>query len=285
MQSFESFRNCIFLIEWAETRSSCLAQGGKARAMLSEQRRQSILSEVQRSGQVRTKDLSDGFGVSEVTVRSDLEILDRKGLLTKTRGGAVTRTTDSTTAAFARRMQTNLDAKKRIARAAVELFEDNQSVIFDGGSTLMQVAMLLPPLSNVVVAATAMNIVQHLMHRPGLDVHMIGGRVYPETVSTLITDADSALGGLVAHQVFVGAHAIDSSLDVVDVNEDVARTKRNLVRMARRVVLLADSSKWGVSGTSKAFSLAGVDVVITDDGLPGPIRSQLDKTRAKVMYV
>ena len=55
--------------------------------------------------------------------------------------------------------------------------------------------------------------------------------------------ADSALGGLVAHQVFVGAHAIDSSLDVVDVNEDVARTKRNLVRMARRVVLLADSSK------------------------------------------
>ncbi|MER8595326.1 MULTISPECIES: DeoR/GlpR family DNA-binding transcription regulator [unclassified Mesorhizobium] len=252
--------------------------------MLSEQRRQSILGEVQRSGQVRTKDLSDGFGVSEVTVRSDLEILDRKGLLTKTRGGAVTRTTDSTTAAFARRMQANLDAKKRIARAAVDLFEDNQSVIFDGGSTLMQLAMQLPPLSNVVVAATAMNIVQHLMHRPGLDVHMIGGRVYPDTVSTLITDADTALGGLVAHQVFVGAHAIDSSLDVVDVNEDMARTKRNLVRMARRVVLLADSSKWGVSGTSKAFSLSAVDVVITDDGLPGPIRSQLDRIRAKVIY-
>ncbi|RWO59762.1 DeoR/GlpR family DNA-binding transcription regulator [Mesorhizobium sp.] len=252
--------------------------------MLSEQRRQSILGEVQRSGQVRTKDLSDGFGVSEVTVRSDLEILDRKGLLTKTRGGAVTRTTDSTTAAFARRMQTNLDAKKRIARAALDLFEDNQSVIFDGGSTLMQVAMQLPPLSNVVVAATAMNIVQHLMHRPGLDVHMIGGRVYPDTVSTLITDADTALGGLVAHQVFVGAHAIDSSLDVVDVNEDMARTKRNLVRMARRVVLLADSSKWGVSGTSKAFSLSAVDVVITDDGLPGPIRSQLEMTVAKVIY-
>jgi len=264
--------------------SGCLAQGSKGRAMLSEQRRQSILGEVQRSGQVRTKDLSDGFGVSEVTVRSDLEILDRKGLLTKTRGGAVTRTTDSTTAAFARRMQTNLDAKKRIARAAVDLFEDNQSVIFDGGSTLMQLAMQLPPLSNVVVAATAMNIVQHLMHRPGLDVHMIGGRVYPDTVSTLITDADTALGGLVAHQVFVGAHAIDSSLDVVDVNEDMARTKRNLVRMARRVVLLADSSKWGVSGTSKAFSLSAVDVVITDDGLPGPIRSQLDKIAAKVIY-
>lgn len=71
---------------------------------------------------------------------------------------------------------------------------------------------------------------------------------------------------------------------MVDVNEDMARTKRNLVRMARRVVLLADSSKWGVSGTSKAFSLSAVDVVITDDGLPGPIRSQLDKIAAKVIY-
>jgi DeoR family transcriptional regulator of aga operon len=252
--------------------------------MLTEQRRQLILSEVQRSGQVRTKELSDRFGVSEVTVRADLEMLDRKGLLTKTRGGAVIRTADSTTAAFATRMQANLEAKKRIARAAVELFEDNQSVIFDGGSTLMQVAMQLPPVNNVVLATTAMNVAQHLMHRPGLDVHMIGGRVYPDTVSTLITDAQAALGGLVAHQVFVGAHAIDMSLDVVDVNEDVARTKRNLVRMARRVVLLADSSKWGINTTSKAFSLSSVDLVITDDGLPGPIRSQLDQIGTQVIY-
>ncbi|GLS17796.1 DeoR family transcriptional regulator [Labrys miyagiensis] len=252
--------------------------------MLTEQRRQLILNEVQRNGQVRTKDLSDGFGVSEVTVRADLEMLDRKGLLTKIHGGAVTRTTDSTSAAFATRMQTNLEAKKRIARAAVEFFEDNQSVIFDGGSTLLQVAMQLPPVNNVVLATTAMNVVQHLMHRPGLDVHMIGGRVYPDTISTLITDAEAALGGLVAHQVFVGAHAIDSSLDVVDVSEDVARTKRNLVRMARRVVLLADSSKWGISATSKAFSLSSVDLVITDDGLPDTIRSQLDRIGTQVIY-
>lgn len=253
--------------------------------MLAEQRRHQILLELQRRGNVRTRELSEGFGVSEVTIRSDFEILAGRKQLTKTHGGAVALLSTSATAAFDARMNVNLDAKRRIAQAAAKLIVDNQSVVFDSGSTMLHVAMQMAPLSNVVLATTGMNIAQHLMDRPGLDVHMIGGRVFPSTVSTTVLEPEQAIGGLVAHQVFVGAHAIDSSFDVVDVTEDIARTKRNLVRMARRVILVADSSKWDIGASSKAFSLSRVDLVVTDNGMPLAVRKRLEKFGTKVLFV
>lgn len=252
--------------------------------MLAEQRRQQIMQELQRSGQARTRKLADDFGVSEVTIRSDLEILDAKKQLIKTHGGAIALPVDSPAAAFEERMHRNFNAKRRIAQMAARQILDNQSLVFDSGSTLLLLAMQMPPVNNVVVATTAMNIAQHLMYRPGLDVHMIGGRVFPNTVSTIVSDFEKAVGGLVAHQAFVSAHAIDQAFDVVDVSEDIARTKRNLVRMARRVILVADSSKWDIGASSKAFSLSRVDLIITDSDMPYAIRGRLEKLGVEVRY-
>lgn len=252
--------------------------------MLAEQRRQQIMQELQKIGQVRTNKLSESFGVSEVTIRSDLEILDKKKQLVRIHGGALALSSDSPAAKFDERMRLNADAKRRIAQAASRLITDNQSIVLDSGSTLLQLAMYMPPLNNVVVSTTGMNIAQHLMNRPGLDVHMIGGRVYPSTDSVVVADFDYASGGIIAHQVFVSAHAIDSAFDIVDLNEDVARTKRNLVRMARRVILVADSSKWDTGATSKAFPLSRVDMVITDNQMPSHIRRRLNKLDVEVRY-
>lgn len=252
--------------------------------MLADQRRHNILMTLQRTGQARTKDLARSFGVSEVTIRSDLDILTAKKRLMKTHGGAVALPPDSAVAAFEERMNRNFEAKRRIAQAAAAEIVDNQSIVFDGGSTLMQLAMQMPPVNNVIVATNGMNIAQHIMYRPGLDVHMVGGRVNASTVSTLVSDTDRAVGGLVAHQAFLGAHGIDQAFDVVDTSEDVARTKRNLVRMARRVILLADSSKWDFEAPSKAFSLSRVDLIITDSGLPQAIRARLRKLGVEVRY-
>jgi len=252
--------------------------------MLAEQRRHQIMLELHRTGQAKTRDLAEAFEVSEVTIRSDLEILEAKKQLIKTHGGAIALPPDSPAAMFEERMRRNFDAKRRIAQMAARQITDNQSLVFDSGSTLLQVAMQMPPVNNVVVFTNAMNIAQHLMYRPGLDVHMIGGRVFPSTVSTIVSD-ERALGGLVAHQAFVSAHAIDQSFDVVDVSEDIARTKRNLVRMARRVILVADSSKFDIGASSKAFSLSRVDLIITDTGLPHSIRHRLEKLKVEVRYV
>ncbi|MGO7426959.1 DeoR family transcriptional regulator, partial [Rhizobium ruizarguesonis] len=107
--------------------------------MLAEQRRQQIMLELQRVGQARTRQLAEFFEVSEVTIRSDLEIMDAKKQLIKTHGGAIALPSDSPAAAFEERMQRNFDAKRRIAQMAARQIIDNQSIVFDSGSTLLQV--------------------------------------------------------------------------------------------------------------------------------------------------
>lgn len=252
--------------------------------MLAEQRRHQIMQLIERNGQVRTQQVSAEFGVSEVTIRSDFEFLERKGQLNRIHGGALVLAQNSSSAKFDERMRSNLEAKKRIAQAAAKLITDNQSVVFDSGSTLLQLAMHMPTFSNVIVSTTGMNIAQHLMNRDGLDVHMIGGRVFPNTDSTIISDINGASSGMIAHQVFVSAHAIDASFDIVDVNEDIARSKRSLVRMARRVILLVDSSKWEIEASSIAFPLSRVDMVVTDNLMPDRIKRRLNKLKIEVKY-
>ncbi|WP_424929139.1 DeoR/GlpR family DNA-binding transcription regulator [Amaricoccus tamworthensis] len=250
--------------------------------MFAEERRQQIVDLLRSAGQVRTRELSERFGVSEVTIRTDLDNLDDRELLKKTHGGAIALPQSAPDAAFDRRMQSNADAKHRIGRMAAQQLVNSQSVIFDSGSTTMHIAMHMPQLRHVMVATPAMNIAQMLMDRPGLDVHMLGGRVDASTVSTLV--GPQQMDGLLAHQVFMAAHAIDSSFDIVDQSEDVARSKRNLMQMARRVVLVVDSTKWDVGGPSKAFPLSRVDLVITDSGLPAPIRKRLRDRNIDVLF-
>ena len=122
--------------------------------MLAEQRRTQILLELQRTGEARTRQLAASFGVSEVTIRSDLALLASRNQLIKTHGGAVPVPTDSPAAAFEERMQRNFDAKRRIAQSGGPPDHRQPVVVFDSGSTLLQLAMQMPPVDNVVVATT-----------------------------------------------------------------------------------------------------------------------------------
>ncbi len=249
------------------------APGSRA---LTIERRQAILNELQLAGRVRAGALAGTLGVSEVTIRTDLEALHKAGQLTRVRGGAVPATPQHPDAFFEERMRRNLHAKLRIARHAAGMVQDEQSIVLDAGSTMLQLALHLPPMRSLVVATPALNIAQHLMHRSGVDVHVIGGRVNTSTASTIGSDLEQARDGFVAHQVFMSAHAIDGAFDVVDPSHDVARTKRNLVKLGRRVVLLVDSSKWFVEGPSKAFSLEQVTIVVSDHQMPDRARKHLE---------
>jgi len=246
---------------------------------LAEQRRHQIVLELQRTGQARTSQLAENFGVSEVTIRSDLEILDAKKQLIKTHGGAIALPASSPAAAFEERMNRNFDAKRRIAQMAARQIIDNQSVVFDSGSTL--------PAGRHADAAGQQCRGGHNGHEycAASDVSAGAGRAYDWPVASF--PAPSAQSCRIPTKPWAvlwptrrssSAHAIDHSFDVVDVSEDIARTKRNLVRMARRVILVADSSKWDIGASSKAFSLSRVDLIITDTGMPHGIRSRLDKT-------
>jgi DeoR family transcriptional regulator of aga operon len=244
--------------------------------MLAEERRAKILEQLYRAGRVRTSDISASTGVSEVTIRNDLVELERRGRLVRTHGGAVTSLDDAgILTAFSTRMSQRREEKRRIAMAAAELVCSNETVIFDAGTTTHHLAHLLPPVTNLTVLTPGLNVAQTLMNTAGVEVFVLGGRLLPALNETVGSVAQMGIDDLPVHKLFLGAHAIDAELDVVDISLDLAQTKRRFAKMARHVVLLADSSKWRTRGDVKALAMNDIDVVVTDAGLPEDERRRI----------
>lgn len=253
---------------------------------LAEERRAKILEQLYRSGQVRTSGISSRLGVSEVTIRNDLVELERRGRLVRTHGGAVTSSDDvSAQTAFSARITQQRDEKRRIALAAAEMVVGDETVIFDAGTTTHQLAHLLPPVDNLTVLTPGLNVAQTLMDVDGVEVFVLGGRLHPTLLETVGSVAEMGLGDLPVHKVFLGARGIDEELDVIDVSLDLAQVKHRFAKMARQVVLLADSSKWHIRGEVKALALRDVDVVITDSGLSADDRKRVEDLGVTLVVV
>ena len=253
--------------------------------MLAEERRAQILLRLHESGHVRTSDLVQQFEVSDVTLRTDLQELERLGRLVRTRGGAVLSAVPRGKTTFSDRQMKNQPAKQRIAAAAAKYLRDEETVVFDAGTTMLALAHHIPPVSNLTVWTPGLNVAQQLMNVDGVNVMVIGGQVDPDTVSTMWSSPLAGEQVPAAHMTFLGAHGIDGDLDIVDVSIQAAAAKRRLVEAGRRVTLLADSSKWSVAAPSKVVGLSDVDVVITDTGIAKPVLSRLRDVVPEVIVV
>lgn len=245
-----------------------------AMTMLAEERRSQILERLYADGFVRTASLQQQFDVSDVTLRSDLQELERHGRLVRTRGGAVLQVDDVGKTSFESRLMKHKDAKQRIALAASEFIRPESTAVFDAGTTVLALAHHIPSVTGLTVMTPALNTAQHLLGVDGVDVVVLGGPVDRDTVSTF-WQAEAGDDGFIAHTAFLGVHGVDVDLDIVDISVPAAATKRRLLGAGRRVIVLADSSKWGVNGAVKVTSLDAVDVVITDQKIPPGIAAEI----------
>lgn len=244
--------------------------------MLADERRSRLLEEIVVSGRVVTSEMSDRLGVSEVTIRGDLDDLERRGRVKRTRGGAVAPEAHSAIVSFDARMSINRDAKRRIAQAAAGYLKSDQTVIFDAGSTVHSLALHVPAhVSGLRVCTPGLGIAQHLMAVEGVSVFLMGGWVDAAWAETVGTPREQGIGDLLAHTLFLGAMAVDSDLDIVDNSDHLTRNKQQYARLARSTIVLLDSSKWGGSGSRKVLPLDKVDVIITDSGIDERLRERI----------
>jgi DeoR family transcriptional regulator of aga operon len=243
--------------------------------MIATARRERILQVVHTDGTVRTSELAHQLGVSEVTIRSDLEDLERRGHLARTHGGAVATLASSAVSPFDERASRNAAGKRRIAIEAAKFVRDNQTVIFDAGTTVFALAHHLPTVTDLTVVTPSIDAAIHLMKVEGVEVYVLGGRVIPDQRGTVGSAREQGLDRLIAHTAFLGAHGVDRDHDIVESSLEIAATKRHLAAAARHTVVLADSSKWFATDRSKVLSLAGVDTVITDSGLAPSVCAQI----------
>jgi len=255
--------------------------------MLAKERQQLLIDEVNRAGRVVTSEFAAKLGVSDVTIRADLDELERRGRVTRSHGGAVTvdGTSNSAIVGFDLRMSMQREAKRRIAVAAAAYLQSNQTVIFDAGTTVHHLASTMPPVTNLTVYTPGISVAQQLLGAEGVEMHLLGGRVDPRWLETVGTPREQGIEDLMAHTLFLGAHGIDSDLDIVDLSQTLAQNKLQLTRHARTIVLMIDSTKWARSGSSKVMPLDRVDVIVTDGTVPKELRKRVDKLDVELLVV
>ncbi|MFD7130769.1 DeoR/GlpR family DNA-binding transcription regulator [Streptomyces sp. NPDC059894] len=253
--------------------------------LLAEQRRALILDEVRRRGGVRVNELTRKLGVSDMTVRRDLDALARQGMLEKVHGGAVPVVEASThEPGFEAKSGLELTAKEDIARAAADLVVPGSAIALSGGTTTYALAHRLVDVPDLTVVTNSVRVadVFHVAQRAagprqGAATVVLTGGVRTPSDSLVGPVADQAIAALHFDVLFLGVHGISAEAGLSTPNLAEAETNRRLVQSARRVVVVADHTKWGVVGLSSFAALEQVDTLVTDSGLPDEARAEVSE--------
>ncbi|MFB6715850.1 MULTISPECIES: DeoR/GlpR family DNA-binding transcription regulator [unclassified Streptomyces] len=256
--------------------------------LLAEQRRALILDEVRRRGGVRVNELTRKLSVSDMTVRRDLDALARQGLIEKVHGGAVPVVEASThEPGFEAKSALELTAKEDIARAAAAMAVPGSAIALSGGTTTYALAQQLLDVPDLTVVTNSVRVadVFHSAQRPGAaggartgaaTVVLTGGVRTPSD-SLVGPVADQAIASLHFDVLFLGVHGISVEAGLSTPNLAEAETNRRFVQSARRVVVVADHTKWGTVGLSSFATLAQVDTFVTDAGLSAAAREEIEE--------
>jgi DeoR/GlpR family transcriptional regulator of sugar metabolism len=245
--------------------------------MLARQRQEVILAAVRTTGGARVSELVERLGVSDMTVRRDIDELARRGLVTRVHGGATTAGSSVDEPGFAAKSGLQTAAKVAIATAAAALIEPGASVALSAGTTTRAVASALLGTPRLTVVTNSLRVAEvfHDAARDDLTVVLTGGERTPSD-ALVGPVAVAALGRLHVDWLLMGVHGMDAEAGFTTPNLVEAETNRALVRSARQVAVVADNSKWGVVGLSTIATLDEVDVVVSDDGLAPAARRVLE---------
>ena len=237
---------------------------GKGRLALAPERRNLIRRLLQQDGAVRVSDLASALGVSEETVRRDLEALERAGVAQRTYGGAVSTQPLLPELPFARRQTERQESKQRIARAALRLVRPGDNVGMDASTTVLYMAMAWPEGLHATVLTNSIPIAMELAKHPEVTVVCPGGIVRPAAWSFVGPLAEQTIATYRLDVAFMSCRGLSLERGPTESNELEVQVKRRLAQVADRLVILADSSKLGASGFVSIVDISAVHALITD---------------------
>ncbi len=245
--------------------------------MLARQRHSHIVERVRAEGGVRVADLVRELGVSDMTIRRDLEVLHEQGLVAKVHGGA-TSTAPSALfePGFLAKSELQRDAKEAIAAAAAAMVQPGQAIALSAGTTTFAVARLLVDVPQLTVVTNSVPVADVLYHAGRADHTVIlTGGVRTPSDALVGPFAVAALRTVNVDLVLMGVHGMDPHAGFTTPNMLEAETDRAMVEAGRRLVVVTDHTKWGVIGVSSIARLGQADALITDSGLDDEARERL----------
>jgi DeoR/GlpR family transcriptional regulator of sugar metabolism len=260
---------------------------GARRPVLARQRQTLILERVREQGAVRVADLVRALGVSDMTVRRDLELLQERGLIEKVHGGAAAIEGSSLfEPGFTIKSTLMQTEKTLIAGSAATLVTPGMAIALSAGTTTFALARRLIDVPGLTVLTNSVPVADVLYRdgRPDQTVILSGGVRTPSD-ALVGPFAVEVIRSLHVDTVFMGSHGIDAQSGFTTPNILEAETNRALIEAGRRLVVLADHTKWGIVGISSVARLDEADTIITDTGLNPAARSQLASSVRRLILV
>ncbi|MEV4759285.1 DeoR/GlpR family DNA-binding transcription regulator [Micromonospora sp. NPDC049559] len=251
--------------------------------MYAEERQQEILRLARSQGRVDVMTLAEGMGVTAETIRRDLTVLERAGVLRRVHGGAIPVERIGFEPALATRDAVLISEKERIAKAALAEVPEDGAVILDAGTTTARLAQLLPADRELTVVVNSPVLAATLGPRPNLTVLLLGGRLRGKTLATVDDWALRPLAEMYVDVAFMGTNGCSVERGMTTPDPAEAAVKRAMIAAARRVVLLADHTKIGNDYLARFGTLADLDLMITDNGLDEELAAEVETAGVRLV--
>ena len=235
------------------------------------------------SSAISISSMAQELGVSEMTIRRDLEKLQDNADVRRTHGGAVVAERTVFEFTYQERQREREEEKRAIASAARELIEPGQRIILDTGTTTLHLANLLKNASGLTVITPSLAVASELQYSPGVSVVLLGGVIHRGSPDLTGPLTEHCLDIFSADWVFQGAEGLGEDGGIYNTDLQLAQVDRKMRAKARRACLMADSSKWGRSALVRSGALSDFDVAITDAGMPRPFRNLARKMECRLI--
>lgn len=232
--------------------------------MLANQRREKILELIREDGHAKVLELSRIFKVTEVTIRQDLERLEKEGLIKREHGGAILKNMDAGVRNITLQNQKNMPEKMAIARKAVTFIQNGDTIILDSGSTTTEIAKLLTGFQNLTVITNALNIALILGAYPNINLVVTGGEFKAPTLSLTGQKAADFFQNLNVDKLFLATAGITLKSGLTYPSISDICVKRAMIESANDVYLVADSTKIGINSFASLGALSLINLLITD---------------------
>ncbi|ALG11426.1 DeoR/GlpR family DNA-binding transcription regulator [Kibdelosporangium phytohabitans] len=251
--------------------------------MYAEERQQVILERARAKGRVDVAALAEEFDVTTETIRRDLTVLERHGVLRRVHGGAIPVERLGFEPALSVRETVMTDEKSRIAKAALAELPEAGTILLDAGTTTARLADALPVDRELTVVTHSVNIALSLITRPNVTVMLVGGRLRSRTLASVDAWALQALRDTFVEVVFIATNGVSVDRGLTTPDPAEAMVKKAAIASGRRCVLLADHTKVGNDHFSRFADLGDIDTFITDTDVDDAVAEEIAAAGPRVV--
>ena len=248
-------------------------------------RRAKILEELELKGQVLVRELSKMFKISEVTIRNDLAHLEKQNMLIRARGGAIKVKfhLSGIGSTISDKQKEYQKEKQLISKEAIKLIEEGDTIVLDSGTTTTEIAKILEKFKHLTIITNALNIASILAEYEGFNIFMPGGSLRKKSLSLVGVLADENFEKFYCDKLFLGADGFDTTHGLSTPNSEEAHLNQIMIKIAKTVIVVADSRKFERRRFAFIGPISDVDIVITDSGIKEEDKIRLEKSGVKVI--